>query len=939
MKDIRTLPEGTLLVTLDVNNLYTSIQHVKGIRVTERILRDSQKDPNVVSFLLNLLELVLTENFFLFEDTFYVQVQGSAMGSNVAPPYANCFMSIFKSDYIYNNELFQSHCLLWHCYIDDVFCLWRGSQDTLFGFLEHINSVWPELLITVDLYVKETDRNNLLLYQSCHPTAVKKSIPCSQFERVRRIVSDPIVRSQRLNEMEEKFSLKGYPPRMLNQCRNTTSSNRDSGSPPRIPLVHTFHPFMYRFHNKIRKHWHILRDSFPEIPEFQVPFMPCFRRPNNLRNKVVRADIGSRLIMPKQTFLQTQKKGTFPCLQCAQCANVLKGPKISHQQTGADIPIRGFFTCNSKQVIYAIKCPCGKIYVGETMQTIKDRISHHKSDIRCGKNYLPIPYHFQEAGHSVTQLRFLVLEQVNLSRRGGDINKQLLRREAYWIHFLQSLEPKGLNRDYNLTGSQLIASSFVLVYHTSPDPHAPALNNPRCIDSDGHCTSAFHHCVPLSRFDFKLQFRPGSKNTKADAFSRSLQPKEVDEAPSHIIDPAKFLTVAPMRVLPAPPGKNFVPQDKRLEVLLWGHSSKISGHVGIKKTLNLLSRYYWWSTLRQDVHDFVATCATCARNKVPRKLSFGLLHPLPVPEGPWQQIAMDFITDLPCSSGCATILVVVDRFSKMAHFVPLPGLPSAPKLAKIFILQIFRLHGLPQRIVSDRGVQFRSRFWRALCKLLGISLDFSSSNHPQTNGQVERINQVLSSYLRHFTNAHQDDWVELLPWAEFAHNNHPNESSTKSPFLVVYGRNPGVPLPVPPSSGVPAADVLSHDFSQVRRETKDALVLVATRMKRHADKRRRDLPPFHPGDRVWRSTRHIRLKIPSYKLGPHYIGPFEILKRINNVAYKLRLPASLWVPNAFHVSLLKPVILNRFSSPTVSPLPFGDDNTFEVRNILAMKKV
>ncbi|CAJ0943660.1 unnamed protein product [Ranitomeya imitator] len=373
IKDTGTLPEGTLLVTQDVNNLYTSIQHVKGIRATERILRDSHKDPNVISFLLSLLELVLTENFFLFEDTLYVQVQGSAMGSNVAPPYANCFMSVFESDHICNNELFQTHCLLWRRYIDDVFCLWRGSQDTLLAFLEHINSVWPELSFTlnysttqinfldtmviqqpdgsimVDLYVKETDRNNLLLYQSCHPTAVKKSIPCSQFERVRRIVSDPIVRSQRLNEMEGRFSLRGYPPRMLKQCRNTISSKKkNSGSPPRIPLVHTFHPFLYKFHNKIRKHWHILRDSFPEVPEFQIPFMPCFRRPNNLRNKVVRADIGSRLTMPKQLFLRTQKKGTFPCLQCAQCANVLKGPKISHPQTGADIPIRFFFfTCQS----------------------------------------------------------------------------------------------------------------------------------------------------------------------------------------------------------------------------------------------------------------------------------------------------------------------------------------------------------------------------------------------------------------------------------------------------------------------------------------------------------------------------------------------------------------------------------------------------------------
>ncbi|CAJ0955405.1 unnamed protein product [Ranitomeya imitator] len=121
------LPENTLLVTLDVNNLYTSIQHAKGIRATEQLLNDSHMDSRVISFLLDLLHLVLTENFFIFEDTFYVQVQGSAMGSNVAPPYANGFMSSFETEFIYSNELYQSHCLLWRRYIDDVFCLWRGT--------------------------------------------------------------------------------------------------------------------------------------------------------------------------------------------------------------------------------------------------------------------------------------------------------------------------------------------------------------------------------------------------------------------------------------------------------------------------------------------------------------------------------------------------------------------------------------------------------------------------------------------------------------------------------------------------------------------------------------------------------------------------------------------------------------------------------------------
>ncbi|CAJ0962968.1 unnamed protein product [Ranitomeya imitator] len=422
IRELGKLPEGTLLVTLDVNNLYTSIQHTKGISATKQVLVDSHMESTVISFLLELLKLVLTENFFIFEDTFYVQTQGSAMGSNVAPPYANCFMSVFESDYVYCNALFKSHCILWRRYIDDVFCLWKGTvwpelsftlnfDRTEINFLDTKVIQNSDGTLTIDLFVKEMDRNNLLLYQSCHPKAVKRSIPQSQFERVRRIVSDSTLCSQRLDEMETKFLQRGYPRRILQQSRRNVSRENNTRSSVRIPLVHTFHPYMYKLHSKIRRHWHILQESFPNVPEFQVPLLSCFRRPSNLKNSIVRADVGSRSKVPRQTFLQTSQKGTFPCLQCAQCANVLKGPKISHPQTGSDIPIQGFFTCNSKEVVYAIKCPCGKMYVGETTQAIKDRISHHKSDIRCGKYHLPIPNHFREAGHTVAQLRFLVLEQ------------------------------------------------------------------------------------------------------------------------------------------------------------------------------------------------------------------------------------------------------------------------------------------------------------------------------------------------------------------------------------------------------------------------------------------------------------------------------------------------------------------------------------------------
>ncbi|CAJ0933057.1 unnamed protein product [Ranitomeya imitator] len=238
--------------------------------------------------------------------------------------------------------------------------MWEEPPATLNEFFNQINNVWPELTFTIthdydttiikdkdgtlnsDFYIKTTNRNSLLLYQSCHPTATKRSIPILQFHRVRKIVSDRNMCTTRLDEMESKFIQRGYPMKLLQECRYRPGSIKNKNPTCRIPFVHTFHPFAYKLHRKIRRHWQLLQTNYPDIPEFRNPFLPCFRKPSNLRNKLVRADIGSTHKVPRQVFLQTQRKGTFPSLQCAQCASVLKGDTISHPLTGMDIPIQGF---------------------------------------------------------------------------------------------------------------------------------------------------------------------------------------------------------------------------------------------------------------------------------------------------------------------------------------------------------------------------------------------------------------------------------------------------------------------------------------------------------------------------------------------------------------------------------------------------------------------
>ncbi|XP_061111878.1 desmoglein-2-like protein [Conger conger] len=210
--------------------------------------------------------------------------------------------------------------------------------------------------------------------------------------------------------------------------------------------------------------------------------------------------------------------------------------------------------------------------------------------------------------------------------------------------------------------------------------------------------------------------------------------------------------------------------------------------------------------MERDVREFVAACPICARGKGSHQSPSGLLRPLPIPRRPWSHIALDFIMELPPSEGKTVILVVVDRFSKAAHFVALPKLPSAVETARLVIDHVFKIHGLPQDVVSDRGPQFASRFWRAFCSLLGASVSLSSGFHPETNGQTERTNHTLENTLRCLAAANPSSWSRQLTWAEYAHNTLQNASTGLLPFEAQFGYPPP-PFPEPERGGeVPSAE-------------------------------------------------------------------------------------------------------------------------------------
>ncbi|CAJ0935773.1 unnamed protein product, partial [Ranitomeya imitator] len=437
----------------------------------------------------------------------------------------------------------------------------------------------------------------------------------------------------------------------------------------------------------------------------------------------------------------------------------------------------------------------------------------------------------------------------------------------------------------------------------------------------------------FARFDFVISYLPGSKNVKADALSRSFVPDFPGlSEPAGILKEGVIVSaISPdlRRVLQkfqankpdrCPAEKLFVPDRWTNKVISEVHCSVLAGHPGIFGTRELVARSFWWPSLSRDVRTFVQSCGICARAKPCCSRASGLLLPLPVPKRPWTHISMDFISDLPVSQKMSVIWVVCDRFSKMVHLVPLSKLPSSSDLVPLFFQHVVRLHGIPENIVSDRGSQFVSRFWRAFCGRMGIDLSFSSAFHPQTNGQTERTNQTLETNLRCFVSADQDDWVSFLPLAEFALNNRASSATLVSPFFCNSGFHPRFSSGQVESSDCPGVDTVVDRLQQIWTHVVDNLTLSQEKAQRFANRRRRVGPQLRVGDLVWLSSRHIPMKVSSPKFKPRFIGPYRISEVLNPVSFRLTLPDSFSIHNVFHRSLLR-----RYVAPMVpsvdSPAP------------------
>ncbi|MBW0493695.1 hypothetical protein O181_033410 [Austropuccinia psidii MF-1] len=366
-----------------------------------------------------------------------------------------------------------------------------------------------------------------------------------------------------------------------------------------------------------------------------------------------------------------------------------------------------------------------------------------------------------------------------------------------------------------------------------------------------------------------------------------------------------------------------VPNDPtiQLSILQRRHDSPLAGHPGQERTLKLVKQDFHWSGMTQFIKDHVSSCQQCSRHKNIHYKKFGLLKPLPIPNGPWICLSMDFITQLPLSNSFDSILFIVDRFSKMAVFTPKMSSITSLDLAHSFIKNIFSNHGLPSSIK------------------LRISRDLSTSYHPETDGQIERVNQILEQYLRTYVSYHQNDWNTWLPLAEFAYNNSDHSSTKQSPFFTVYGRDPQFGS-VHITQDTPAGK-LSTKVQSVQQDIKRELEFAINRFKRYADKSRASPPVSNPGDMVWLSSKNIKSTGPTKKLSERWLGHFPILKKVSTHAYHLKLPCQWkFIHPVFHISLLEPVKTSTIPNQHQEPPPqiiIEEEEEWEVSQILDSK--
>jgi len=371
--------------------------------------------------------------------------------------------------------------------------------------------------------------------------------------------------------------------------------------------------------------------------------------------------------------------------------------------------------------------------------------------------------------------------------------------------------------------------------------------------------------------DILRDIRQGTKQPKEEPVARATQ--ELQKSSTRSLRSAEWSEHDGLLYYH---GCIYVPDtsDLRRRIVSLCHDTKVAGHPGCFKTLELISRSYWWPNMSRYIGMYVSHCDLCLRTKIQRRLLSRELQLLLIPEERWDAISVDFISELPESGRYDSIMVAVDSAGKRSHFIETVTTVTTARAANLYLWNIWKLHGLPWRVVSDRGLQFVAAFVKELYRLLGIEAATSTAYHPQTDGPTERVNQELEQYLRLFVGERQDDWYTLLPLAEFSYNNHVHSSTQQTPFLLDTGRHLRMGFePHQPLSHVEAVNEFTNWMKDTLEEAKSPLAKAKDDMARYYNRRRSPAPTFSPSNMVYLDSEDIQTTHPSKKLSHHCLGP------------------------------------------------------------------
>jgi transposase InsO family protein len=456
----------------------------------------------------------------------------------------------------------------------------------------------------------------------------------------------------------------------------------------------------------------------------------------------------------------------------------------------------------------------------------------------------------------------------------------------------------------------------------------------------------------LGQYKFRILYTPGKDNGRADALSRrsdlagtktinefAILGKNADGSlgPSQQIN--NTMLVQQEHSVPA-----YVPEELEQKVISSHHDDPLHGHPGIARTMELIKRHYEFPNMKDKVSKFIKQCVSCQQNKHSTHAKYGEAQAMEPPTAPWTNITMDFVTQLPVSRDPVTdyvydsIFVVVDRFTKAAEFVPFRHSYTAEQLARVFLDRIVRHHGIPESIISDRDKLFTSNYWTTLLAAIGTKKKLSTAYHPQTDGQTERVNQTMETYLRIYCNQQQDNWVSLLPMAQIAYNNKLSEATGVTPFFANHGRHPNL-FTRSLDSNIQTDSAISsvQKLKEVHQKSLENIAKAQSRAISYVNKKRKTAPLLKEGDKAYLLTKNLRTRRPTKKLDKVKVGPFFISKQISPVNFRLELPKDAKIHPVFHISLLEPADAQTPVQKDFHYQPDGEDE-WEVEKIIRQRR-